>query len=70
MLVGLAFLVATPFAYWFMNNWLQNYEYSISIGPLIFVLSLVTSVVIAMVTTGYRSLRAATTNPVQSLRDE
>ncbi|WP_305982516.1 ABC transporter permease [Roseivirga thermotolerans] len=70
VLVGLAFLVATPFAYWFMNNWLQNYEYSISIGPLIFVVSLVTSVVIAMVTTGYRSLRAATTNPVQSLRDE
>ena len=70
VLVGIAFLVAAPLGYIGMNSWLQEYEYSISIGPVIFVVSLLASVVIAMATTGYRSMKAASANPVQSLRDE
>ncbi|WP_420385992.1 ABC transporter permease [Roseivirga sp.] len=70
VIVGLAFLIAAPLGYLGMNSWLQDYEYSISIGPFIFVLSLLSSIVIAMVTTGYKSLRAATSNPINSLRDE
>lgn len=69
-LVFIAFLFAAPLGYFFMDTWLQEYKYSISIGPLIFVSSIVLSVIIAMVTTGYRSLKAATANPVTSLRDE
>ncbi|MBO3700662.1 ABC transporter permease [Roseivirga sp. E12] len=69
-LVGLAFLVAAPLGYLGMNTWLQEYEYSISIGPLIFISTIIASMLIAMFTTGYRSLRAATANPVNSLRDE
>jgi len=69
-LVGIAFLIAAPLGYLGMNNWLQEYEYSIKIGPIVFILSFIASVIIAFVTTGYRSFRAASVNPVMSLRDE
>ncbi|NVK83970.1 MAG: ABC transporter permease [Cytophagia bacterium] len=70
VLVGVAFLIAAPLAYYFMSEWLNQYEYRITIGPLVFVMSIMASMIIAMVTTGYRSMKAATANPVQSLRDE
>jgi len=69
-LVGIAFLLAAPLGYFGMNSWLQEYEYSISIGPAIFVISIGLSIIIAMLTTGFRSFRAASANPVNSLRDE
>lgn len=69
-LVGIAFLVAAPLGYFGMNTWLQEYAYSIKIGPAIFIISLGASVAIAVVTTGYRSFKAASINPVLSLRDE
>lgn len=69
-LVGIAFLVAAPLGYYGMNSWLQEYAYSIKIGPAIFIVSLLASVLIAVLTTGYRSFRAASVNPVMSLRDE
>ncbi len=69
-LVGIAFLVAAPLGYFGMNTWLQDYEYGITIGPVIFIISFLASVAIAIITTGYRSFRAASVNPVMSLRDE
>ncbi len=69
-LVGIAFLFAAPLGYFGMNSWLQEYAYSISIGPVIFIASIGLSVLIAMLTTSYRSLKAASANPVTSLRDE
>ncbi|WP_176723359.1 ABC transporter permease [Roseivirga misakiensis] len=69
-LVLVAFIFAAPLAYFGMNSWLQEYKYSISIGPLIFVSSIVMSIIIAILTTGLRSLKAATANPITSLRDE
>ena len=70
VLVGLAFLLSAPLGYLGMNAWLDQYAYSIKIGPVIFIAAIGASVLIAMVTTGYRSVRAATANPVDSLRDE
>ena len=70
VLVGLSFLLAAPLAYWGMNSWLGQYEYRIAIGPIIFLISIGASLLIALATTGYRSMRAATANPVNSLRDE
>lgn len=69
-LVGLAFLFAAPMGYFGMSTWLQEYEYSISIGPIIFISTIIASLLIALITTGYKSMRAATANPVTSLRDE
>jgi len=69
-LVGVAFLFAAPLGYLAMNFWLQGYEYSVSIGPVIFIITILASLMIALFTTGYKSMRAATANPVTSLRDE
>jgi putative ABC transport system permease protein len=70
VLVGISFLFAAPLAFYGMNSWLDQYEYRIVIGPIIFIISIGASMLIALGTTGYRSMRAATANPVNSLRDE
>jgi ABC-type antimicrobial peptide transport system permease subunit len=70
VLVGISFVFAAPLAYYGMNSWLDQYEYRIPIGPMIFIISIGASLLIALVTTSYRSLRAASANPVNSLRDE
>ncbi len=69
-LVLVAFLIAAPAGYFGMSTWLQDYEYSITIGPMIFIASIGASIVVAFATTGYRSHKAATANPVNSLRDQ
>lgn len=69
-LIAVAFLIAAPVAYYAMNSWLQNYAYHISIGPLIFVVAVLASVVIAAATILHQALKAALVNPVKSLRSE
>jgi len=69
-LIAVAFLIAAPVAYYAMNSWLQNYAYHISIGPFIFVVAVLASVVIAAVTILHQALKAALVNPVKSLRSE
>lgn len=70
VLITIAFLVAAPVAWYLMNNWLKNFVFRIDIGVGVFVLSILTSIIIAWVTVGYKSIRAATANPVKSLRTE
>lgn len=69
-LILIAFFVAAPIAWWLMNNWLQDYKFRISISPWIFMLSISISIIIAAVTVGYISVRAAIANPIKSLRTE
>lgn len=69
-LLLIAFLVAGPLAYYFMNQWLNDFAYHISIGPATFVITLVLMLSIAALTIGYRTYRAAVSNPVDALRDE
>ena len=70
LLIGIAFLIATPVSYYFMDSWLENFSYRISIGISIFILTILASITIAWLTVGYRAIRAATANPVNSLRTE
>ncbi|MFN8888873.1 MAG: ABC transporter permease, partial [Cyclobacteriaceae bacterium] len=70
VLIVIGFVVATPFAWYFSNLWLQDFEYRITVGPAYFLIGLVITFIIAFVTVGYRSLKAATVNPVDSLRSE
>ncbi|HEV7423781.1 MAG TPA: FtsX-like permease family protein, partial [Candidatus Paceibacterota bacterium] len=70
VLIGLAFLIATPLAYFFMHQWLQNYAYRTDIGVGIFLLTILISEMIAWLTVGYQAIKAAVANPVNSLRSE
>ncbi|RED47233.1 ABC-type lipoprotein release transport system permease subunit [Winogradskyella eximia] len=69
-LVVIAFLMATPIAWWTMNKWLQNYPYRIDLNIWIFLAAGGIAVLIAMLTIAVKTIKAATSNPVESLRTE
>jgi len=66
----IANLVAWPLAWYFMNDWLRNFAYRIDLSPAIFILVGLGSILLALLTVSYQTLRAATVNPAYSLRDE
>ncbi|MFX0117542.1 MAG: ABC transporter permease, partial [Candidatus Hodarchaeota archaeon] len=66
----LAAVFACPIAYWAMNRWLQNYVYRIEIEWWPFVIATGLAFLIAILTVSYQSIKAATANPVESLRYE
>ncbi|MCK4557742.1 MAG: ABC transporter permease, partial [Candidatus Aminicenantes bacterium] len=68
--VALAALVAWPVAYYVMSQWLQDFIYRVSIGPLVFCISGGLTLIIALFAVSYQSLKAATANPADSLRYE
>jgi putative ABC transport system permease protein len=68
--VALANLIAWPVAYYAMHKWLQNFAYRINIGWEIFLVSAGAALLISVVTVSYQSIRAAVSNPVDSLRYE
>jgi putative ABC transport system permease protein len=53
-----------------MDNWLQNFAYRIDISPNVFILTGVVSILLALLTIGYQTIKAASTNPARSLRYE
>ena len=69
-LVLIAFLLATPIAWYLMRQWLENFAYRIDIRGWVFVAAGGSALLIAFITTSYQSVRAALTNPVDSLRNE
>ncbi len=69
-LVAVAFLLAAPVAWWLMHSWLKDYPYRVTIEWWIFVFAGGLSVLIALLTVSYHAIRAATANPVKSLRTE
>ena len=68
--VVLANAIAWPVAYYFMNKWLQNFAYRVNISVWIFILSGLAVLAIALLTVGYQTIKAATANPVESLKYE
>jgi len=70
ILILIAFAISAPIGWYFMNKWLQAYTYQIKLGPGIFLLAITVSVIIAWLTVGYKAIRAALVNPVESLRSE
>ena len=69
-LVIIAFLIATPISWYFLNQWLQNFVYRSELSWWIFPLAGLTTLLIALVTVGIQTVRAAVANPVKSLRSE
>ena len=70
ILILVAFVIAVPVAYYMMRGWLDNFAFRINMNAWVFILAIVCSVVIAWITVGYKSIRAAMANPVKSLRTE
>lgn len=69
-LVLIAVVIASPIAWWAMNNWLEDFAYHIDIRWWMFATAGLTAVVIALLTVSWQAIRAAVANPVDSLRDE
>ncbi|WP_315817205.1 ABC transporter permease [Paraflavitalea speifideaquila] len=69
-LILIAFLVASPVAWWLMHSWLQHFAYRIDIGWWVFGLTGLVSVLIAILTVSYQALKAALSSPVKALRSE
>ena len=68
--IGLAFVIASPFAWYFMNRWLQNFAYRTDISWWIYILAGGIALIISMVTVSWQSYKVAGQNPVDSLRYE
>ncbi|HKL67033.1 MAG TPA: FtsX-like permease family protein, partial [Bacteroidales bacterium] len=70
LLVTISFLVSCPLIYLIMDKWLDNFAYQTNLGLLVFVLTGVLSVLVALVTVNWQSLKAARINPADTLRNE
>jgi len=66
----IAFLVASPLAYYVMNKWLQDFAYRINLGWKTFFMAGILALAIALLTVSYQSIKAALASPVESLRYE
>jgi putative ABC transport system permease protein len=70
LLILIAFVIATPFAWFFMNKWLDDFAYRIHIQFWVFAVTAIGAILIAFVTISLQSLKAAFMNPVKTLRTE
>lgn len=69
-LIFIGFALAAPAVWFLMNEWLENFAYKITIGPMVFIAGFLATLAIAVLTVGYRSFKAARMNPIHSLRYE
>jgi putative ABC transport system permease protein len=69
-LILVAFIIGAPLSYWIMQQWLQDFSYRITPSLWIYGLVGIGTLLIAMLITGYHSVKAALTNPVDVLKDE
>lgn len=70
VLVIIALLIASPIAYYFMNNWLQNYQLRIELSWWIFAVAGIGALLITLLTVSFQAIKAAMANPVKSLKTE
>jgi putative ABC transport system permease protein len=69
-LISVAIIIAVPLAWWAGNKWLQDFAFRIPVQLYVFFATAIVTVLIALGTVGYHSVRAALMNPVKSLRSE
>ena len=69
-LIVIAFVIASPIAWWAMSKWLDTYTYRINMEWWVFLLAGFISVFIAIITVSFQAIKAARANPVKSLRSE
>ena len=69
-LILIALVIASPLTWYFMNQWLQDFAYRVDIGWIIFLVSGLFALTVAIITISFQAFRAARANPVNSLRSE
>ncbi|MEQ9165100.1 MAG: FtsX-like permease family protein [Fulvivirga sp.] len=70
VLTFIAFVLSVPAAYYFLENWLSDFEYRISLGSSIFLMALAVTLIITLLAVSFKALGAAIANPVNALKDE
>jgi putative ABC transport system permease protein len=70
ILVIIGIVIATPVAYYFMNNWLKNYVYRTNIGLPLMISAALLTILITFITISYKAYQAAIMNPARSLKTE
>ncbi len=70
VLVGIAIVIAAPFAWWACNSWLQDFAFRIPVHPYVFAAAAIFTALIALCTIAYHSVKISLSNPVKSLRTE
>lgn len=70
LLVMLSCLIAIPIAWYFLSAWLADYDYRINLGWQVFLVAAILSIFVTMATVSFQSIKAALSNPVDSLRSE
>ncbi len=69
-LIGIAILLAVPIAYFLVDEWLQDFAYRTPVDAWVFVIAALCAFIITMITVGFQTVKAASTNPVDNLRTE
>jgi putative ABC transport system permease protein len=69
-LIIVAFILSVPIAWYAVNWWLESYMYKVEVGVLVYLLAGLASFLIAWITMGYQSIKAASSNPINALRSE
>ncbi|AYB34268.1 ABC transporter permease [Chryseolinea soli] len=69
-LLVVALIIATPLSWWVMQQWLDTFQYRVSINPWLFILAGGAELILAMICVGYLALRAASLNPAVVLKEE
>ncbi|HEX5152498.1 MAG TPA: ABC transporter permease [Parafilimonas sp.] len=70
LLVLFSCIIASPIAYYYLHNWLINYDYRVEIRWQVFVLAALAALIITLITVSFQAIKAALANPVESLRME
>jgi putative ABC transport system permease protein len=70
VLVLIGSVIATPLALYFLQNWLQKYQYRIAIQPVVFIWAALAAIAITILTVSFQAIKAGLANPVKSLRTE
>ena len=70
LLMIVSFVVTAPLAFYFLNLWLDNFSFRIAIGPWFFIIGLLSTLFVALVTISHKTISAALVNPAQTLKDD
>ena len=70
VLLILAFILAVPVSYYFIDSWLQQFAYKVSISNSNYIWTILLIALLTVITTGVQTIRTSLINPVDTLRDE